>query len=211
MERAWLVHDLREAVSGADLVITMLPSGPILREVAAEAIPLMAPGSVLLDCSTVDVKAPAPWPRRPRRQASSPSTHRSPAARQGAAAGTLTFMVGGSGSGLKVASQALDVMGARTVHCGGPGAGQAAKICNNMILGITMAGTCEAIALADALGLDRQALYDVVSTSSGQSWSMTNLLPRPRHRPREPGRSRLRPRLRRRPHAQGPPPLPAGG
>ena len=179
MDRAWLVHDLRTAVSGADLVITMLPSGPILREVTAEAIPLMAAGSVLLDCSTVDVESA----RAVAAQAEAAGLVALDApvsgGTSGAAAGTLTFMVGGPKEGLEVASQALGVMGSRTVHCGGPGAGQAAKICNNMILGITMAGTCEAIALADALGLDRQALYDVVSTSSGQSWSMTAYCPAP--------------------------------
>lgn len=179
MECAWLVHDLCTAVSDADLVVTMLPSGPILREVAAEAIPLMAPGSVLLDCSTVDVASA----RAVAAQAEAAGLLALDApvsgGTAGAAAGTLTFMVGGPQEGLKIAAQALDVMGSRTVHCGGPGAGQAAKICNNMILGITMAGTCEAIALADALGLDRQALYDVVSTSSGQSWSMTTYCPAP--------------------------------
>jgi 3-hydroxyisobutyrate dehydrogenase len=179
MDCAWLVHDLRTAVSGADLVITMLPSGPVLREVAGEAIPLMAPGSVLLDCSTVDVASA----RAVAEQAEAAGLIALDApvsgGTSGAAAGTLTFMVGGPEEGLKVAAQALDIMGGRTVHCGGPGAGQAAKICNNMILGITMAGTCEAIALADSLGLDRQALYDVVSTSSGQSWSMTTYCPAP--------------------------------
>ena len=187
---AWTVHglwhDLRTAVSGADLVITMLPSGPILREVAAEAIPLMAPGSVLLDCSTIDVESA----RAVAEQAEAAGLLALDApvsgGTAGAAAGTLTFMVGGPEEGLKVAAQALDVMGSRTVHCGGPGAGQAAKICNNMILGITMAGTCEAIALADALGLDRQALYDVVSTSSGQSWSMTTYCPAPGIGPESP-------------------------
>ena len=186
MECAWLVHDLRTAVTGAELVITMLPSGPILREVAAEAIPLMAPGSVLLDCSTVDVESA----RAVAAQAEAAGLLALDApvsgGTAGASAGTLTFMVGGPEEGLKIAAQALDVMGGRTVHCGSAGAGQAAKICNNMILGITMAGTCEAIALADALGLDRQALYDVVSTSSGQSWSMTTYCPAPGIGPKSP-------------------------
>ncbi|MGR3541607.1 MAG: NAD-binding protein, partial [Hasllibacter sp.] len=97
----------------------------------------------------------------------------------GAAAGTLTFMVGGPEAALGTARPLLDVMGGRTVHCGGAGAGQAAKICNNMILGATMAATCEAFHLADRLGLGRQAMFDVVSTSSGQSWSMTTYCPAP--------------------------------
>ncbi len=102
-------------------------------------------------------------------------------------------------------------MGQRAVHCGGAGNGQAAKICNNMILGVTMIGTCEAFALADKLGLDRQALFDVVSTSSGSVLVDEHLLPGARHRPEVPGRQRLQARLRRRTDAQGPAPLPAGG
>ena len=186
MECAWRVHDLRTAVSGADLVVTMLPSGPVLREVAAEAIPLMPPGSVLLDCSTVDVESARAVAAEAEAAGLLALDAPVSGGTSGAAAGTLTFMVGGPDEGLRIATQALDVMGGRTVHCGGAGAGQAAKICNNMILGITMAGTCEAIALADALGLGRQALYDVVSTSSGQSWSMTTYCPAPGIGPRSP-------------------------
>ena len=104
----------------------------------------------------------------------------------GAAAGTLTFMVGGPEEALVLARPLLDVMGARVVHCGAAGNGQAAKICNNMILGATMAVTCEAFALADKLGLDRQAMYDVASTSSGQSWSLTTYCPAPGIGPKSP-------------------------
>lgn len=178
-ERTWFAHDLHTAVSGAELVITMLPSGPILREVAAETIPLMAPGSVLLDCSTVDVESARAVAAQAELAGVLALDAPVSGGTGGARAGTLTFMVGGPEEGLKIAAQALEVMGGRTVHCGKAGAGQSAKICNNMILGVTMAATCEAIALADALGLDRQALYDVVSTSSGQSWSMTTYCPAP--------------------------------
>jgi 3-hydroxyisobutyrate dehydrogenase len=104
----------------------------------------------------------------------------------GAAGGTLTFMAGGSAEAFAAAEPLFDIMGQKAVHCGEAGAGQAAKICNNMILGVTMIATCEAFALADKLGLDRQAMYDVVSTSSGQSWSMTTYCPAPGVGPKSP-------------------------
>ena len=168
-----------EAAAGAEVVVTMLPDGPILRTVAAEVLPAMTRGAVLLDCSTVDVDSA-------RAVAAEAEAAGIPALDApvsggvgGAQAGTLTFMVGGPEAAVATARPLFDAMGARAVHCGGAGAGQAAKICNNMILGITMIGTCEAFALADRLGLSRQALFDVVSTSSGQSWSTTTYCPAP--------------------------------
>lgn len=104
----------------------------------------------------------------------------------GAEAGTLTFMVGGSDAAFATARPLFDIMGQKAVHCGGAGNGQAAKICNNMILGVTMVATCEGFALADKLGLDRQALFDVVSTSSGYSWSMNVYCPAPGIGPESP-------------------------
>ena len=96
-----------------------------------------------------------------------------------ATGGTLTFMAGGSAEAFAKADPLFDIMGQKAVHCGDSGAGQAAKICNNMILGVTMIATCEAFALADKLGLDRQAMFDVVSTSSGYSWTMNAYCPAP--------------------------------
>jgi 3-hydroxyisobutyrate dehydrogenase len=104
----------------------------------------------------------------------------------GASAGTLTFMVGGDEAGFRTASELFDIMGQKAVHCGPAGNGQSAKICNNMILGATMIVTCEAFALADKLGLDRQAMFDVVSTSSGSSWSMNTYCPAPGIGPKSP-------------------------
>ena len=104
----------------------------------------------------------------------------------GAEAGTLTFMVGGAAESFAALSPLFDIMGRTAVHCGGAGNGQAAKICNNMILGITMIGTCESFALADKLGLDRQAMFDVVSTSSGYSWTMNAYCPAPGIGPQSP-------------------------
>jgi 3-hydroxyisobutyrate dehydrogenase len=104
----------------------------------------------------------------------------------GAQAGTLTFMVGGAEAAFARVEALLAIMGQKTVHCGGSGAGQSAKICNNMILGVTMIATCESFALADKLGLDRQKLFDVVSTSSGYSWSMNAYCPAPGVGPKSP-------------------------
>ena len=181
------------AVSGAEVAITMLPDGPILRRVAAEILPAMRQGSVLLDCSTVDVESA-------RAVAADAETRGILAVDApvsggigGAAAGTLTFMAGGSDAAFARVRPLFDVMGSRAVHCGGAGSGQAAKICNNMILGVTMIATCEAFALADRLGLDRQAMFEVVSTSSGSSWSMNTYCPAPGVGPESPADNGYRP------------------
>ena len=182
-----------DAVAGAEIVVTMLPNGDLLRAVAEEVVPAMAPGAVLLDCSTVDVASARAVADRARAAGLGALDAPVSGGAAGAAAGTLTFMVGGSEADLATARPLLDAMGARVVHCGASGAGQAAKICNNMILGATMAVTCEAFALADALGLSRQALYDVASTSSGQSWSLTAYCPAPGVGPDAPSDHEYRP------------------
>ena len=175
-----------EAAQGADVVITMLPNGQILRAVAAELVPAMAAGAALVDCSTVDVESA----RAVADQAAGAGLLFVDAPVSGgvggAAGGTLTFMAGGTADAFAKAEPLFDIMGQKAVHCGDAGAGQAAKICNNMILGITMAGTCEAFALADKLGLDRQKMFDVVSTSSGYSWTMNAYCPAPGVGPQSP-------------------------
>ncbi|MFO6463791.1 3-hydroxyisobutyrate dehydrogenase [Jannaschia sp. KMU-145] len=175
-----------EAAAGAEVVITMLPNGEILRAVAGDVIPAMADGAVLLDCSTVDVASARAVAEMAEARGHGSLDAPVSGGIGGADAGTLTFMVGGSDAALAAAAPLLDIMGARTVHCGPAGNGQAAKICNNMILGATMVATCEAFALADKLGLDRQAMFDVVSTSSGQSWSMNTYCPAPGVGPTSP-------------------------
>lgn len=166
-----------EAASNADVVITMLPNGTILRSVAGEIIPAMKSGACFIDCSTVDVESA----RAVADQADAAGLLAVDAPVSGgiggAEAGTLTFMAGGSAAAFEVAEPLFDIMGQKAVHCGESGAGQAAKICNNMILGATMIVTCEAFALADKLGLDRQKMFDVASTSSGYSWSMNAYCP----------------------------------
>ena len=146
VEGATIATTAVEAATGADAVITMLPNGAILRAVADDVIPAMSAGSVLLDCSTVDVDSA----RTVAEQAAARDVLALDAPVSGgiggAAAGTLTFMVGGSDAAFDIAKPLFDVMGQKAVHCGPSGNGQAAKICNNMILGITMIGTCEAFA-----------------------------------------------------------------
>ncbi|WP_235962780.1 3-hydroxyisobutyrate dehydrogenase [Ruegeria haliotis] len=175
-----------DAVTGADAVITMLPNGAILRAVADQVIPDMAKGAVLIDCSTVDVDSA----RAVADQAIATGLLSVDAPVSGgiggASAGTLTFMAGGSEEAFAKANPLFDIMGQKAVHCGEAGAGQAAKICNNMILGVTMIATCEAFALADKLGLDRQKMFDVVSTSSGYSWTMNAYCPAPGVGPTSP-------------------------
>lgn len=182
-----------EAARGAEVVITMLPNGGILRKVAAEVIPAMAKGAVLLDCSTVDVESARAVAADAQAAGLRPLDAPVSGGVGGAAAGTLTFMVGGAADAFETAKPLFEVMGQKAVHCGPSGNGQAAKICNNMILGATMAVTCEAFALADKLGLDRQAMFDVVSTSSGYSWSMNAYCPAPGVGPKSPADNGYRP------------------
>lgn len=186
VEGVEMVSNATEVTKDADVVITMLPNGAILRSVAATLIPAMAPGALLLDCSTVDVESA----RDVATQAQDNGVQFVDAPVSGgiggAAAGTLTFMAGGTESAFTKAQPLFEIMGQKAVHCGEAGAGQAAKICNNMILGATMIATCEAFALADKLGLDRQKMFDVVSTSSGYSWSMNAYCPAPGVGPQSP-------------------------
>jgi 3-hydroxyisobutyrate dehydrogenase len=139
-----------------------------------------------IDCSTVDINTT----RRVAKLLKDAAIHALDAPVSGgvggAVAGTLTFMVGGSEDSFAIGNPLFKIMGQRVIHCGSDGAGQAAKICNNMILGATMIATCESFALADDLGLDRQKLFDVVSTSSGNSWSMSTYCPAPGVGPKSP-------------------------
>lgn len=182
-----------EAAKGRTAVVTMLPDGAILRRVAAEILPQAAPGTLFLDCSTVDVATARAVAADAAALGLLPVDAPVSGGVGGAQAGTLTFMAGGSAEAFALAQPLFDIMGAKAVHCGPAGNGQAAKICNNMILGISMLGVCEAFALADRLGLDRQAMFDVVSTSSGQCWSMNTYCPAPGVGPKSPADNGYRP------------------
>jgi 3-hydroxyisobutyrate dehydrogenase len=178
--------DIAGAVSGADVVITMLPNGSILRQVAAQAFTDMQEGALFIDCSTVDVESARNTSEAAEKAGILAVDAPVSGGIGGASGGTLTFMAGGTVDAFAKAAPLFDIMGQKAVHCGEAGAGQAAKICNNMILGATMIATCEAFALADKLGLDRQKMFDVVSTSSGYSWSMNAYCPAPGVGPTSP-------------------------
>jgi 3-hydroxyisobutyrate dehydrogenase len=171
----------------------MLPNGDIVKSVFAQIVPVAKKGCVIIDSSTIDVASA----REAHDMAAKAGLHCVDAPVSGgvggAEAGTLTFMVGGSAGAFEKAAPALDVMGGKVVHCGDGGAGQAAKICNNMLLGISMIGACEAFALADKLGLSQQSLFDVISTSSGSCWSVNTYCPVPGVGPKSPADNEYKP------------------
>lgn len=179
--------DASEAVQGAEAVVTMLPNGAIVKSVYSDSVIGKAPtGAVLLDCSTIDVATA----REVIAMAEGTGYDMVDAPVSGGIAaangGTLTFMVGGTEAAFKRAEVILNAMGKAVIHAGDAGNGQAAKICNNMLLGIHMIGTCEAFAMAQKLGLDPQTFYDISSVSSGQCWSMTSYCPVPGVGPQSP-------------------------
>ncbi len=178
---------VREAVAGAEAVVSMLPNGKIVESVYTADVLGQTPASaLLLDCSTIDVDTA----RRVGEAAAKAGHDMVDAPVSGgigaANAGTLTFMVGGSEAAFARAEPILAAMGKAVIHAGNSGSGQAAKICNNMILGANMIATCEAFALAEKLGLDLQTFYDISSKASGQSWSMTSYCPVPGVGPASP-------------------------
>jgi 3-hydroxyisobutyrate dehydrogenase len=168
-----------ETVAGAQIVITMLPAGKHVVAVWAEIVPVLPPGCLIVDSSTIDVesarKAHALAAERGLASIDAPVS----GGTVGAKGATLTFMAGGSVEAFARAEPILSQMGKRVVHCGEAGAGQVAKICNNMILGISMIGISEAFVLAEKLGLSHQALFDVASTSSGSCWALATHCPVP--------------------------------
>ena len=186
VDQVKIVSTSKECVSNSDVVITMLPNGEILKSVANKIIQHMRHGSIFLDCSTVDVESAKSVAEISESYGIIPLDAPVSGGIGGAEAGTLTFMVGGSMEGFNEAKKLFDIMGQKAVHCGNSGNGQSAKVCNNMILGATMVATCEAFSLADKLGLDRQSMFDVVSTSSGYSWSMNAYCPAPGIGPNSP-------------------------
>ncbi|WP_435286137.1 3-hydroxyisobutyrate dehydrogenase [Streptomyces bacillaris] len=184
-----------EAAAAADVVITMLPAGRHVLSLYGQEGLLEAarPGTLFVDCSTIDVAD-----SRAAHAAAAATGHRSLDAPVsggvvGAEAGTLTFMAGGEETAFAAAEPLLSVMGKKAVHCGRTGAGQAAKICNNMILGVSMIAVSEAFVLAESLGLSDQALYDVASAASGQCWALTVNCPVPGPVPTSPANRDYRP------------------
>ncbi len=172
----------KDAVSTADVVVTMLPAGKHVRLVYAGddgVFNYAKPGTLFIDCSTIDVASARDVISQAEARGFEMIDAPVSGGVGGAAAGTLTFMCGGTADAYARAKLVLDVMGKNIFHAGDAGNGQAAKICNNMLLGIHMIGTCEAFNLANKLGLDAQTFYDISSTASGQNWSMTSYCPAP--------------------------------
>ncbi len=182
-----IAETAEHAVATAEAVVTMLPAGKHVAEVYRSNVLLNAPReAILLDCSTIDVATA----KAVEGEAGTAGFNMVDAPVSGGIAaaegGTLTFMVGGSDEGFERARPILEQMGKAVIHAGGAGAGQAAKICNNMLLGATMAATCEAFVLAQKLGLDPQIFFNISSKASGQSWSMTAYCPVPGVGPETP-------------------------
>jgi len=181
------------AAQGAEVVITMLPAGKHVLSVWTEVLPAMRKGALIIDCSTIDVEnakqAHALAAKHGIASVDAPVS----GGTGGAKGATLTFMCGGEDKAFAAARPILENMGKKIVHCGGAGAGQAAKICNNMILGVSMIAVSEAFALAEKLGLSHQALFDVASTSSGQCWSLTSYCPVPGPVPTSPANNDYKP------------------
>jgi len=183
----------KACVEKADVIVTMLPAGEHVRSVWSEILPSAKRGALFIDCSTIDVTS--------ARAAHALAAQHGVAALDapvsggvaGAKAATLTFMVGGSAEAFARGKPVLERMGKRVVHCGDAGNGQAAKICNNMILGASMIAVSEAFVLGEKLGLSHQALFDVASASSGQCWSLTSYCPVPGPVPASPANSGYKP------------------
>ena len=176
-----------EAVADADAVVTMLPAGKHVRDVYENSVIGKAPKSaILMDCSTIDVETAREEIGKAEAQGYAMVDAPVSGGIAAAEAGTLTFMVGGTDEAFEGARQFLELMGKAVIHAGGPGAGQAAKICNNMLLGASMIATCETFVLAQKLGLDPQTFLDISSKASGQCWSMTSYCPVPGVGPETP-------------------------
>jgi 3-hydroxyisobutyrate dehydrogenase len=188
-----IVADAKQSAEHADVVVTMLPAGEHVVSVWRDVLPAAKKGALFIDCSTIDVAS--------ARAAHALAAERGIASLDapvsggvgGAKAATLTFMVGGSAEAFARGRPVLERMGKRVVHCGEAGNGQVAKICNNMILGISMIGVSEAFVLGEKLGLSHQALFDVASASSGQCWSLTSYCPVPGPVPASPANNGYKP------------------
>jgi 3-hydroxyisobutyrate dehydrogenase len=180
-------------ISGAEVVITMLPAGRHVLSVWPELLLAAAPGMLLIDSSTIDVDSARNAHALARERGCLSLDAPVSGGTGGAKAATLTFMAGGNAEAFAKAKPILEKMGKNVFHCGEEGAGQAAKVCNNMMLGISMIGVAEAFSLAEKLGLSHQALFDVASTSSGQCWSLTSYCPVPGPVPTSPANNSYKP------------------
>jgi 3-hydroxyisobutyrate dehydrogenase len=180
-------------VRGADIVITMLPAGKHVLSVWSEVVPAMKKGALIIDCSTIDVESSKQAHAIAAKHGMGSVDAPVSGGTGGAKGATLTFMCGGDEKSFAAAKPVLENMGKKIVHCGGAGAGQGVKICNNMVLAVSMIAVGEAFALAEKLGLSHQAVFDVVSTSSGQCWALTTYCPVPGPVPTSPANNDYKP------------------
>ena len=181
------------AVKGADVVVTMLPAGKHVISVWTDVVPSMKGGALIIDCSTIDVESAKQAHALAAKHGMASVDAPVSGGTGGAKGATLTFMCGGADKAFAAAKPVLENMGKKIVHCGAAGAGQAAKICNNMILAVSMIAVSEAFSLAEKLGLSHQALFDVASTSSGQCWALTSYCPVPGPVPTSPANNDYKP------------------
>ena len=188
-----IVDKLTSAIEDMDIVITMLPDSKSLKSVVPEIIKTIEKRKIFIDCSTVDIETTKSIAEKVKDKKIGFLDAPVSGGIVGAKEGKLTFMVGGPKKLHKFVKPILQIMGNRIIFCGPTGSGQAAKMCNNLILGVTMISTCETIALADRLGLDRNVFYEVVSTSSGNNWSLSTYCPIPNVGPKTPSDSNYTP------------------
>jgi len=173
-----LAESAQQAVENCDAVVTMLPAGTHVKHIYEETIlPNAQPGTLLLDCSTIDVATAKLVGEMAKTQGLLMVDAPVSGGTKAASEGTLTFMVGGEKNAFEQAQTVLSAMGKKIIHAGACGAGQSAKICNNMLLGASMIATCEAFQLAEKLALDPQVFFDIASNASGQTWAMTSYCP----------------------------------
>ncbi len=182
-----------EAVAGADVVITMLPNGALVKSCYAEILPVAAPGTLFIDSSTISVDDA----REVHKQAAEHGFAQLDApvsgGVKGAVAGTLAFMVGGEDEAVERGRPILEAMAGKIIHCGASGAGQAAKVCNNMVLAVQQIAIGEAFVLAEKLGLDKQSLFDVITGATGNCWSVHTNCPVPGPVPTSPANNDFKP------------------
>ena len=190
---ATVAESATAAVEGAEVVITMLPAGKHVLAVWSDVVPAMTKGALIIDCSTIDVQSAKQAHALAAKHGIGSVDAPVSGGTGGAKDATLTFMCGGDEISFAAAKPVLEKMGKKIVHCGGAGAGQAAKICNNMILAVSMIAVGEAFTLAEKLGLSHQALFDVASTSSGQCWALTSYCPVPGPVPASPANNDYKP------------------
>jgi 3-hydroxyisobutyrate dehydrogenase len=190
---AAIAESATASVKGADVVITMLPAGKHVLSVWNEVVPAMTKGTLIIDCSTIDVESSKQAHALAAKHGVASVDAPVSGGTGGAKGATLTFMCGGADKAFAAAKPVLEKMGKKIVHCGGDGAGQGVKICNNMVLAISMIGLSEAFSLAERLGLSHQAVFDVVSTSSGQCWALTSYCPVPGPVPTSPANNDYKP------------------